>query len=217
MSDHQDAQDYTANGPTNAGFRTNGANIVNGVVASGTQYGVHGIGVGGSGASETVGVVGESESGSGVRGFGSPGVEGSSEDYFGVQGTSTNSRGVQGSGLSAGVYGESNGNKEIPLETSIPIVGHQPPEKLFATYAGVQGESNSQYGIGIEGNSKKGYGAQFSGGLAPLRLKANPTSGPPTHGYHRVGEFYVDVNGDLFYCKAYGEPGSWYRVRLDAV
>ncbi len=68
MADHDDAQDYTANGPTDIGFRTggDGTGIVNGVVAAGTQIGVHGIGVGESGHSaETVGVVGESKIGIG--------------------------------------------------------------------------------------------------------------------------------------------------------
>jgi hypothetical protein len=48
MADHHDAQDYTANGPTGIGFRTGGENtgIANGVVATGTEIGAHGIGAG---------------------------------------------------------------------------------------------------------------------------------------------------------------------------
>ena len=34
MADHDDAQDYTANGPTDIGFRTDGTGIEKGVVAS---------------------------------------------------------------------------------------------------------------------------------------------------------------------------------------
>ena len=62
MTDHHDAQDYTANGPTNVGFKTggDGTGIANGVVAEGNVFGVHGIGLGTEGSSaETVGVFGE--------------------------------------------------------------------------------------------------------------------------------------------------------------
>ena len=71
MTDHHDAQDYTANGPTNVGFKTggDGTGIANGVVAEGNVFGVHGIGLGTEGSSaETVGVFGESDSGYGVKG-----------------------------------------------------------------------------------------------------------------------------------------------------
>lgn len=46
MADHENAQDYTANGPTNVGFRTggDGTGIRNGVVAAGTEIGARGIG-----------------------------------------------------------------------------------------------------------------------------------------------------------------------------
>jgi hypothetical protein len=93
-----DAQDYTANGPTNIGFRTGGDNtgIKNGVVAAGINIGVHGIGVGEPettllatgvfgesargygvrGKSVQIGVLGESDKETGVRGVGKWGVEG---------------------------------------------------------------------------------------------------------------------------------------------
>ena len=47
MADHDDAQDYTANGPTDVGFRTGGddTGITTGVVAAGTEFGVVGTGV----------------------------------------------------------------------------------------------------------------------------------------------------------------------------
>jgi hypothetical protein len=99
MPDHEDAQDYTANGPTNAGFKTNGTGIANGVVAGGNKYGVHGIGLGTEGSSaETAGVYGESGLGIGVHGWSN-----NREGVFG-RSQSPTAAGVSGAG-NLGVYG----------------------------------------------------------------------------------------------------------------
>jgi hypothetical protein len=67
--------------------------------------------------------------------------------------------------------------------------------------AGGAGYSDDVYGIG-EGN---GYGGQFASGIAPLRLvPASSATGQPTARQHNVGEFYVDSQGSLFYCKVSG-------------
>jgi hypothetical protein len=143
-TDAHDAQDYTANGPTDAGFRTGGDRIKNGVIATGTEIGVHGIGAGTvdgtvESSKPTTGVVGESKRGNGVKGF--------SRDFAGVVGESETSNGVQGNGPT-GVYGE--GNLTV---RSIGVEGKS------GSGIGVQGKSGS--GIGVQGSSKKGVGGHF--------------------------------------------------------
>jgi hypothetical protein len=78
---------------------------------------------------------------------------------------------------------------------------------------GVSGASDSPLGAGVNGFSA-GYGGQFSGDRAPLRLKPAAVAGHPTTELHQKGELFVDVNGDLFYCKVDGTPGTWFRVQL---
>ncbi len=133
MSDPHDAQDYTANGPTDAGFRTGGDNtkIINGAVLAGTECGVRGIGLETKGSSKpAIGVFGEGKGSNG-------GVVGQSETGTGVRGESRGpAAGVQGSGdpgvhgisqKSDGVYGEFIGNQQF-------------------TGSGIHGDSNSFYG-----------------------------------------------------------------------
>jgi hypothetical protein len=79
-------------------------------------------------------------------------------------------------------------------------------------------------GVGISGSSVNGYGGEFGGGSAQLYLIPNPssTTGPPTTFDHKRGEFYVDSEGSLFYCKADGRPplgggipgfpGTWVKL-----
>jgi hypothetical protein len=42
-----------------------------------------------------------------------------------------------------------------------------------------------------------------------FRIRPSGSAGPPSSGYHRVGEEYVDVNGARWYCVASGTPGTW--------
>ena len=138
MPDHHDAQDYTANGPTAVGFKTggDGTGIANGVVAEGTEYGVHGKGLGTEGAStETTGVFGESIPGYGVKGI--------STNFPGVFGRSDHDAGVQGVGTDVGVRGEG--------KTGVFGRGEN---------TGVQG--NCENGIGVDGHSTKGAGLHGS-------------------------------------------------------
>lgn len=69
-------------------------------------------------------------------------------------------------------------------------------------------------GTGLKAVSNSGYGAELSGGLAPLRLDPSGTAGPPSGGSHHMGELYVDKNGVLYYCVTSGAPGAWKSVTL---
>ncbi len=62
-------------------------------------------------------------------------------------------------------------------------------------------------GAGIGGVSAAGYGGEFIGGKAHLRLIQSSTApaGPPTGAGHLLGELYVDGAGDLYLNRADGE------------
>ena len=141
----------------------------------------------------TFGVSGRSQSphGAGVNGFSDPGV--------GVRGTSTTNDGIVGTSSGdrkSGVFGDHT-------------------DKTRVTF-GVSGRCQSPQGAGVFGFSDVGYGGQFSGARAPLRLQPGTTRGRPTTGSHQAGEFFVDANGDLFFCKVSGTPGTWFLVQLGA-
>lgn len=61
-------------------------------------------------------------------------------------------------------------------------------------------------GAGIGGVSAAGYGGEFVGGKAHLRLIQSSTApaGPPTGAGHLLGELYVDGAGDLYLNRADG-------------
>lgn len=52
--------------------------------------------------------------------------------------------------------------------------------------------------IQADGDSSS-YGAQFSGGLAPVRLAPASAAGGRTTGTHAAGELYVETDGSLWY------------------
>ena len=155
------ATSYTADGPTEIGFRTggDGTGIKKGVVVSGTKIGVHGI-ARDPGSIDPIGVVGEGHIGVqglgrqpentgpsssvGVFGQGFAGVRGAGEgaDGIGVDGGSK-ATGVRGNGDLVGVRGESN------VRGVIGVSGKGG--------TGVEG-SNSDSGTGVEGNSDSGVG-----------------------------------------------------------
>ena len=342
MSDHDDAQDYTANGPTDVGFRTggDGTGIAKGVLAQGTVVGVHGIGSGPANSiAEVSGVLGESKTGTGVKGRsfrgigvvgvtddpdssaisglaqGGDGVTGFSLTGAGVRGSSNQNDGVVGTcqidrksgvfgdhnnprvtgfGVSgrtqsvggAGVFGFSDlggngvkgfsstndavvgtanterksgvfgdntnttgiafgvsGRTQSPLGVGVfgfsdvggvgvrgfsnnndgiaGVSGGETKSGVFGDHSnptgvtfGVSGRSLSPQGAGVFGFSDAGYGGQFRGGRAPLRLEPAATIGRPASGSHQAGEFFVDANGDLFFCKIAGTPGTWALVQM---
>jgi hypothetical protein len=139
-----------------------------------------------------------------------------SPDGAGVNGWADEGVGVKGVTRhqdKGGVYGENNAVMPMfvgPQGTHAPLgAGVMGFSKQIV---GVRGAS--ERGDGVFGSSEQGYGGHFKGTRAPLRLEPADSSGPPTHGRHRRGEFYVDNNGDLFFCKDDGTPGSWFKVQL---
>ena len=108
MADHEEAQDYTALGPTTVGFRTHGARIQKGVDVVGTVIGVDATG----GTSDAPGT--------GVRGLGHHvGVEGIGVDGVGVSGISRGDSGADCIGVRASSQAEGG----IGDSASAPAIG----------------------------------------------------------------------------------------------
>jgi hypothetical protein len=128
-------------------------------------------------------------------------------------------------------YGSGPGVRGVGVVTN-GVVG----ESSRATYAGVKGEHTGTEGSGVYGegwtgvwgHSSKtgysgvygqhtglGYGGQFEGGKAQLRLKPGSSRGAPT-GAHLKGEIYMDSAGVLFVCTVGGTPGTWRKVSTTA-
>ena len=154
-TDAHNAQDYTANGPTDIGFRTggDGKGITNGVVAIGTQCGVHGEGgpIVGS-AAVPVGVFGHSKDGVGVRGVadrGGAAVEGFASGGPGVNASSISGNGLKGDSTeNDGVVGTSSGERKSG------VFGDHTRTKGPAS--GVTGRCESPQGAGVFGFSDSG-------------------------------------------------------------
>jgi hypothetical protein len=145
---------FTALGPANVGFQTDGANIDVGADIHGSQAGIKGFcpvgdGVSGSGS---VGVHGIAIRGDLVDG---PGVLGESERGPGVSGSSRTSAGVSGNGT-VGVLGSSGG---------------EPALSSFGGSAGVLGTIGSFGPVlgpaGVVGTSSTVTGMAGSASLAP--------------------------------------------------
>jgi hypothetical protein len=133
-----------------------------------------------------------------------------------VKGTHTfGGVGVRGEGL-YGVLGDSSG------DTGQGVYGNN-----SSAGEGVLGDSSS--GTGIHGRSfsggkgavvgqhfGSGYGGQFAGGRAQLRLVPSSRTGRPT-GAHNKGEVYMDSAGSLFVCVKRGTPGTWRKVTTTKV
>ena len=122
----------------------------------------------------------------------------------GVFGTSVDGTGVAGSGSGQFGVGVSCSGTLNGLQASSPNGN--------GVYASANGK-----GVGVIANSDDGLGGEFHGGKAPIRLAPAATAGAPNAatGTHKRGEFYVDANGQLFFCTVDGTPGTWKRVRLD--
>ncbi len=74
--------------------------------------------------------------------------------------------------------------------------------------AGKQGRGAT----GVKGEGTSGYGAQFQGGKAQLRIVPKRTAGRPTTGNHAKGEVYMDSAATLWVCTVGGVPGTWRRI-----
>jgi len=174
----------------------------------GGAYGVYGR----CQALDGAGVAGNNDRGDAVCGtsHAGQGIHGSSVEGVGVKGESRNNDAVVGISDSAGKSGVYGFNSTLALEAAFGVFGRC----NAANGAGVSGCNDAENGDAVSGFSPNGYGGHFTGGRAPLRLHPAVTVGAPTTGTHQNGELFVDRNGDLFYCKIGGSPGTWFRVAL---
>jgi hypothetical protein len=206
---------------------------VRGEATGSTGSGVVGDGKGKDGIGIAfAGVLGRNSTGHGVRGEGETGVFGksSTDGFSGVRGQNTLSGyGVVGDGSGAdfaGVLGRNfvGAGAGVQGEGATGVFG-----KTSATgFSGVRGQNTgSGFGVvgdgrgnnvaGVLGRNPSGYGGQFDGGLAQLKLNPKGTAGKPTSGAHTKGEIYLDSAGTLFVCTANGTPGTWRKVTTTAV
>jgi hypothetical protein len=163
---------------------------------SSTNYGVVGTGrsfPGVFGASNTNGVVGQSDGGAGVLGQ----SVGQTTGSYGVQGTSLVATGVYGSGIT-GVEGNSD---------SLTGAGVEGSGKHIGVYGsgndiGVSGETN--VGIGVKASSLSGVGLTVQSGSANL-----------VEGYNdpAVRKFHIDNNG-AFFAKSFTANSNDYAELL---
>jgi hypothetical protein len=133
----------------------------------------------------------------GVKGLGDTGVWGISErlGWSGVYGQHT------GRGGGYGVVGDGRG-------AHAGVLGRNSHRRGAA---GVIGDGSGSGGAGVLGRNTSGYGGQFEGGKAQLKLTPGATVGLPTTGEHTKGEIYMDSEATLFVCTDDGTPGSWKR------
>jgi hypothetical protein len=152
-----------------------------------------GVGVYGQGAFQAPGVVGQAGTApaDGVQGFGSGAFSG-----VAGFGDSTPSSSQSGTGV-FGLGGD-------PAGPGVRGIGHGGPNTNPSGPVGVYGQAGPD-----------GYGGQFTGEaplLSQLFLEPSSAIGQPTAGTHKRGEFYVDNQGSLFYCKSDGVPGLWVKL-----
>jgi hypothetical protein len=179
------------------GYGVRGTGKIIGVTGSGSAAGVRGSNDGS--VDFAYGVVGD------ARGVGGIGVAGAGPT--GVKGTGSGTAGP-------GVLGENEDNIGVAGIGKIGTIG----KSSFTNSAAVYGQHTGTGGIGVRGDCLKvGYGGQFRGGKAQLRLTPQATNGRPTTGTHNTGEIYLDARGTLFVCTASGTPGTWRRVDTTAV
>jgi hypothetical protein len=173
------------------------------------------------GAGTTIGVLGNATQGIGVDGFGTQaGVSGGSSSGPGVTGTSSTGPGVLAQSTSGpGVQAQSTSGNAVLAQANTQAgtfaAGVQASgDEAVVARGNTVGLDAFANGTGVAGFSNNEVGGDFAGKEAPIRLRAATTVGAPTSGLHHSGELYVDKNGDLFYCKADGTPGTWKKVVL---
>lgn len=163
--------------------RGDGSSAVDGLVSA---VATAGNGVRGTGRGESYyGVLGLNDTGTGVQG------ESKQADLFGVAGRNTGDSG-------SGVLGEGRGRGKAG------VLGRN----ADAGGVGVQ----AQGATGIDAEGAGGYGGQFRGGRAQLRLVPGATPGSPTTGTRAKGEIYMDRAATLWVCTMGGTPGTWVRL-----
>ncbi|MEO7119181.1 MAG: hypothetical protein ABIZ34_09450 [Candidatus Limnocylindrales bacterium] len=164
-----------------------------GVGGSGPNSGVRGeslTGIGVFGYTDTgIGMLGRSRGGAGIKGesISSHGVDGSSHESDAVYGFSSARSGVRGVSFSrnhtgAGVTG--SGSTGVLGFTGDPRSVPRGPANT-----GVYGVAR-----GIDGR-----GGEFSGAAAQIKLRPSKAKEHPASG--AMGDFFVDANGALWFCK----------------
>jgi hypothetical protein len=123
--------------------------------------------------------------------------------------------GVYGKGL-YGIQGESNGATGQGVHGINSTAG----DGILGDSQGgaaIHGRSFGPTGVGVHGEHfDSGYGGQFKGGRAQLRLVPSSRTGRPG-GSHSKGELYMDSNAALFVCVKGGTPGRWRKISTTAV
>ena len=191
----------------------------------GEHIGTSGYGVVGDGKGDAAGVLGRNPNATGVRGEGVIGVWG--------QTSTTGEAAVYArhNGFGPGVVADGWGANHAAIlgrnpdgtavwgKTSKTGYGSVYGEHTGTSGYGVVGDGKGESGAGVLGRNNSGYGGQFEGGKAQLKLKPSSTRGKPTTGTHAKGEIYMDSAGTLFVCTA-GDGstvGTWKRVNTTAV
>jgi hypothetical protein len=173
-----------------------------------------------------IAVYGRHSAGTGVYGVGIDGVQGESRanGFSGVYGrhnAASNGPGVTGDGKGnwPGVWGRNPAADGVTGETEgegkSGVYGRH-LGLFFDEGFGVTGDGNGPGGAGVLGRNPNGYGGQFEGGRAQLKLKPAGSAGPPT-GAHTKGEIYMDSQANLFVCFRSGNPAGWRKVSTTAV
>ena len=191
----------------------------------GEHIGTSWYGVVGDGKGAAAGVLGRNPNATGVRGEGVIGVWG--------QTSTTGEAAVYArhNGFGPGVVADGWGANHAAIlgrnpdgtavwgKTSKTGYGSVYGEHTGTSGYGVVGDGKGESGAGVLGRNNSGYGGQFEGGKAQLKLKPSSTRGKPTTGTHTKGEIYMDSAGTLFVCTA-GDGttvGTWKRVNTTAV
>jgi hypothetical protein len=198
-----------------------------GVVGEGGFYGVLGqvatVGVAGNGTRYGVWGRGSNPDASGVLGQ----HQGQDGQGKGVYGLADNGTGVLGDSMGGiGVRGESSapnlgavkghndgGGTGVVGVGKIGLLAFSHTDGWNAVWGRHTGN-----GRAVVGDSARGYGGEFKGGKAQLRLAPadGTATGKPTTGTHSKGEIYMDSAGTLFVCTADGTPGTWRRFTTTA-
>ncbi|MEO6654305.1 MAG: hypothetical protein ABIP17_16805 [Ilumatobacteraceae bacterium] len=184
---------------------TNGSHAVKGV----TQGGGHSVagdtpataaGAGGVGLNSVAATWGRhGGGGAGVGGVNTAPVAELAGPARGVEGAITSP-----TNGSHAVFGTTNGAGHSVAGETPAMVPEAPGSATMVsnanTTAATWGKHNN-LGAGIGGISIKGYGGEFVGGKASVRLipSTGVASGAPSTTGHLVGELVVDGNGDLYY------------------
>ena len=149
-----------------------------------------------------------------------PGVvgDGRGSAYAGVLGRNANGTGVRGEGSTQAEVAGVRGLGKTGVWGSSSVSGY---EGVYGQHTGtgygVVGDGGGDSYAGLLGRNSTGYGGQFEGGKAQLKLVPGASAGKPTTGTHTKGEIYMDSAGSLYVCTAGGTSGTWKKVNMKLV